>query len=487
MLIPRIIEVPTVLPSATIDDTGSDVRSATGVVVVTGTSTITRIEAETGGVSTEANVEKVLQFDDSLTLTHNATYLSLPIGQNIQTSAGDRAVFQCLGNRNWQCIQYHFYTGAIWQLAPTAGVPFLSFRIDRQGGYNDFRVNTGTAGDELLITNVGNTNNVLALRSAAADWPAGSPMGFSAVAMRTNTDMERCAIGYGNSGYPLSPANLASFWESSTAFEGNAFCPPLRMIQTTRYRLPLEYAESASAGAATKIYTQQAHGFTSGATVTFADILLADGVTSSGINGSRVVTVIDSTSFTVPVAYAAIKRESGTCYITQETAAQHLRFELAWDGTLNIWPRATVDDTDPTTRLIVVDPSLPVVTGMPGNPGAGYLELRGGYSSVSITLREGGNPQTIHRAFGGTLGGTNGHRFYTGGEVNSQTEKLQIADNGVEVKAVPLYLQSYTVAGLPSASKAGGMIYVSNETGGAVPAFSDGTNWRRVTDRAIVS
>lgn len=50
-------------------------------------------------------------------------------------------------------------------------------------------------------------------------------------------------------------------------------------------------------------------------------------------------------------------------------------------------------------------------------------------------------------------------------------------------------LASYTVAGVPSAATngAGSMIYVSNETGGAVPAFSDGTNWRRVTDRAIIS
>ena len=49
-------------------------------------------------------------------------------------------------------------------------------------------------------------------------------------------------------------------------------------------------------------------------------------------------------------------------------------------------------------------------------------------------------------------------------------------------------LTSYTVAMLPDATvKAGGMIFVSDETGGAVPAFSDGTNWRRVTDRTIVS
>jgi hypothetical protein len=49
--------------------------------------------------------------------------------------------------------------------------------------------------------------------------------------------------------------------------------------------------------------------------------------------------------------------------------------------------------------------------------------------------------------------------------------------------------KSFTVAGLPAASTAGAgaIAYVSDETGGAVLAFSDATNWRRVTDRAIVS
>lgn len=45
----------------------------------------------------------------------------------------------------------------------------------------------------------------------------------------------------------------------------------------------------------------------------------------------------------------------------------------------------------------------------------------------------------------------------------------------------------YTVATLPSAIEAGGSIFVSDEVGGSILAFSDGINWRRVTDRAIVS
>lgn len=46
---------------------------------------------------------------------------------------------------------------------------------------------------------------------------------------------------------------------------------------------------------------------------------------------------------------------------------------------------------------------------------------------------------------------------------------------------------SYQVASLPSAAQPGQMIYVSDETGGATMAFSDGSDWRRITDRAVVS
>jgi hypothetical protein len=49
-------------------------------------------------------------------------------------------------------------------------------------------------------------------------------------------------------------------------------------------------------------------------------------------------------------------------------------------------------------------------------------------------------------------------------------------------------LGQYAKAALPSAAAigAGGLIYVSDDIGGSVLAFSDGTNWRRVTDRAVV-
>jgi hypothetical protein len=60
--------------------------------------------------------------------------------------------------------------------------------------------------------------------------------------------------------------------------------------------------------------------------------------------------------------------------------------------------------------------------------------------------------------------------------------------NPIKINVQPLVFPSYTVATVPAASSCtGGIIYVSDETGGAVPAFSDGTSWRRMTDRTVIS
>jgi hypothetical protein len=58
----------------------------------------------------------------------------------------------------------------------------------------------------------------------------------------------------------------------------------------------------------------------------------------------------------------------------------------------------------------------------------------------------------------------------------------------IEALLPAVALPSSTVALLPDPELyEGRIIYVSNEAGGAVIAFSDGTDWRRVTDRAVVS
>ena len=74
--------------------------------------------------------------------------------------------------------------------------------------------------------------------------------------------------------------------------------------------------------------------------------------------------------------------------------------------------------------------------------------------------------------------------FYDGSAWTAIENALSFASLAV---GGPVQIGSYAVAGLPSAAPAAQIAYVSDETGGSVLAFSDGTNWRRVTDRAVVS
>ncbi|MFZ5617252.1 MAG: DUF2793 domain-containing protein, partial [Pseudomonadota bacterium] len=84
------------------------------------------------------------------------------------------------------------------------------------------------------------------------------------------------------------------------------------------------------------------------------------------------------------------------------------------------------------------------------------------------------------------------------GAASSRSERMRITsagDVGVGVAAPackldvdgPIRVKSLAKAALPSAASAGQIIYVSDEAGGATIAFSDGANWRRVADRAVVS
>lgn len=53
---------------------------------------------------------------------------------------------------------------------------------------------------------------------------------------------------------------------------------------------------------------------------------------------------------------------------------------------------------------------------------------------------------------------------------------------------LPVKFPEYTTGALPEVlSNKGTIIMVTNESGGYTPAFSDGTNWRRTSDRAIIS
>jgi hypothetical protein len=112
--------------------------------------------------------------------------------------------------------------------------------------------------------------------------------------------------------------------------------------------------------------------------------------------------------------------------------------------------------------------------------GTASIEMR-----VDGAVSSGIAPQRIEFMTGAGASRAERMRVTSAGDVGiglaSPSSKLDV-DGAIRVK-------SYVKTGMPSASAsgAGAMIYVSNDIGGAVVAFSDGANWRRVTDRAVVS
>lgn len=68
------------------------------------------------------------------------------------------------------------------------------------------------------------------------------------------------------------------------------------------------------------------------------------------------------------------------------------------------------------------------------------------------------------------------------------TDQFQVLLEEIENAINKLSPPSYTVSTVPDATLSESrLIYVSDESGGATLAFSDGLVWRRAQDRAIIS
>jgi hypothetical protein len=114
-------------------------------------------------------------------------------------------------------------------------------------------------------------------------------------------------------------------------------------------------------------------------------------------------------------------------------------------------------------------------------------------SGVQVKLNKNGDGDTasflFQRGWSGRaeigLIGSNDFAFKTSPDGSAFSIGLTLVAAASGVPKLP----SFTVAGLPSPATAGAgaLAHVSDETGGAVIAFSDGADWRRVTDRTIVA
>ena len=114
-------------------------------------------------------------------------------------------------------------------------------------------------------------------------------------------------------------------------------------------------------------------------------------------------------------------------------------------------------------------------------------------SGVQVKLNKSGDGDTasflFQKSYSGRaeigLIGNNDVAFKTSADGSAFATGLTLVAAANGVPRVP----GFTVAGLPAASvaSAGAIAFITDETGGAVLAFSDGADWRRATDRAIVA
>lgn len=137
--------------------------------------------------------------------------------------------------------------------------------------------------------------------------------------------------------------------------------------------------------------------------------------------------------------------------------------------------------------LITIGPATPNSDGNYGGILAFGNNTNGGTDAVQMTVtgttsgftnvfvyQEGASPE-------GYIGAV------TDAATGGTTNVIEWDKNG-PVFPLPLVFPEYTVAGVPSAANYdNAVIIVSNETGGRTLATSDGTNWRRVSDGAVIS
>jgi hypothetical protein len=208
-------------------------------------------------------------------------------------------------------------------------------------------------------------------------------------------------------------------------------------------------------------------------------IIAGDGLTGGGdLSTDRTLNVVAGEGLAVAADEIALDIDGLTADATPDTAADYV---ATWDASAGAHKKALLS-TLASSSVSVLDDltdvtiSAPVSGQLLGYESGTFLILSGDMTDGDDRMLLSGDmtdgDDTL--ALSGDMGSAGW--FNT----NNLTITSIIVSSSIE-------FPSFTVAGVPSAAVEGKLIYVSNEAGGATMAFSDGTNWRRVQDRAIIS
>ena len=214
---------------------GSNVASASALSLgdgnifnITGTTTITSI-----GTKGVGNVV-FLRFDDVLTLTHNATDLILPGGNNIITKAGDWGIFVEYATGDWYCIAHQQYTTPLSRVGDIVARPVGTVRtgeLECDGSLismrtyenlydvigNDYGLNTGVnftadAGTD-IITSAGHgrsTGDIIEVTNSGGALPGGLAADTKYYIINPTTDTFQVSLTSGGSAVDITGAGTGT-------------------------------------------------------------------------------------------------------------------------------------------------------------------------------------------------------------------------------------------------------------------------------------
>lgn len=211
-----------------------------------------------------------------------------------------------------------------------------------------------------------------------------------------------------------------------------------------------------------------------------------DGTSGGAIQNSPQVTISDSGVVEVSLNATALPSPpSGDTVLRVANAdGANTRIAIETFGGIPAFTYRRANGTNASKTQVLSGDQIFNIAGQGWHSGGAYtggrVQLLGLASENWTSSAQGTEARLTSTPIGGTSA-TNDLRLAASGDL-----QLNGANTVITSSRHP-QLRSYTVATLPSAAPAGHFIYVSDETGGAVPCFSDGTNWRRVTDRAVAA
>jgi len=187
---------------------------------------------------------------------------------------------------------------------------------------------------------------------------------------------------------------------------------------------------------------------------------------------NKVIRGVDNTLYIDSGQTADRRASAETGYIryNTETSKVEVKTSSGWENVGPVTTQTVASTTDATTFVALYE-DLAGSTGPKVNADLVFNASTGTLETENVVANSVSAPATI-----------------TGTYTVSSPTTITLAAGTEIVNSSPMKLMSRTVTQLSTlTASAGAMVYVTNETGGAVPAFYDGTNWRRVTDRAVVS